>query len=145
MLRGLLSAAVCLAATPRLSAEPDYARDIKPLLRAKCYACHGAIRQKGGLRLDAGQLVLKGTKRGEVIIPGEPDKSPLVETTRTVAAPAPNRAGHILAQAVQCEISVEPSSGSVVPSWSQRSIRCPSVSHTTSRSLLLRSGPDGRR
>ncbi|HVL14767.1 MAG TPA: c-type cytochrome domain-containing protein, partial [Gemmata sp.] len=80
MTRGLLTAAVCLVAAPRLpAAEPDYARDVKPLLQVKCYACHGAIRQKGGLRLDAGQLVLKGTKRGEVVIPGDPDQSPLVE------------------------------------------------------------------
>src|SRR5207253_5276145 len=80
MFRGLLTAAVFLTAVPRTTAaEPDYARDIKPLLRAKCYACHGAIRQKSGLRLDAGQLLLKGTKRGEVVVPGKPDDSPLVE------------------------------------------------------------------
>src|SRR5215208_4678462 len=80
MLRGSLTAAILLAAGPQLSAaEPDYARDIKPLLRAKCYACHGAVRQKSGLRLDAGQLVLKGGKRGEVVVPGKPDESPLVE------------------------------------------------------------------
>jgi hypothetical protein len=80
MPRGFLTAAVLLAASPPLSAaEPDYVRDIKPLLRAKCYACHGAVRQKSGLRLDAAQLVLKGTKRGEVVVPGKPDDSPLVE------------------------------------------------------------------
>jgi hypothetical protein len=80
MLRGLLTAAVFLAATPRtFAAEPDYARDVKPLLRAKCYACHGAVRQKSGLRLDAGQLVLKGSKRGPVVVPGKPDESPLIE------------------------------------------------------------------
>src|SRR5438128_11046736 len=81
MFRGLLTAAVFLAAVPRTTAaEPDYTRDIKPLLRAKCYACHGAVRQKAGLRLDAGQLVLKGSKRGEVIVPGKPDDSLLIES-----------------------------------------------------------------
>lgn len=61
------------------TATPDYVRDVKPLLQSKCTACHGAVRQKGGLRLDAGQLVLRGTKRGPVIVPGRPDESPLIE------------------------------------------------------------------
>src|SRR6476646_8977438 len=79
MLRGLLIAASFLAFLPALRAhEPDYDRDIKPLLRTKCYACHGAVRQKSGLRLDAGQLVLKGGKHGEVVLPGKPDDSPLI-------------------------------------------------------------------
>ncbi|HSQ57381.1 MAG TPA: DUF1549 domain-containing protein, partial [Gemmata sp.] len=80
MLRGLLIAASLLVCAPEVpAAGPDYLRDIKPLLRAKCYSCHGAIRQKAGLRLDAGQLILKGTKRGEVVIPGDPEQSPLIE------------------------------------------------------------------
>ncbi|MCE9561446.1 MAG: PSD1 and planctomycete cytochrome C domain-containing protein [Planctomycetes bacterium] len=80
MLRGLVTAVVLFAGiTPVTAAEPDYLRDVKPLLRAKCYACHGAIRQKGGLRLDAGQFVIKGSKRGGVVVPGEPDESALIE------------------------------------------------------------------
>ena len=65
MPRGLFIVTLVLAGhPPSAAAEADYARDIKPLLRAKCYACHGAVRQKAGLRLDAGQLVLKGGKSG---------------------------------------------------------------------------------
>ncbi len=91
MLRGLLSAAVALAlGPPAVAADPDFARDIAPLLRAKCYACHGAVRQKAGLRLDAGQLVLKGGKNGPVVVPGKPDESPLV------AAITPDDKGHPL-------------------------------------------------
>ena len=80
MPHGLITATLLLTAiAPAAAAEPDYSRDIKPLLRAKCYACHGAVRQKAGLRLDAGQLVLKGGKRGEVVVPGKPDQSTLIE------------------------------------------------------------------
>src|SRR5262245_36531150 len=61
------------------SAEPDYVHDIKPLLMKKCSACHGAVRQKAGLRLDAAPLILKGNKRGPVVVPGKPDESLLVE------------------------------------------------------------------
>ena len=35
----------------------DYTRDIKPLLRERCSSCHGPLKQKGDLRLDAGRLI----------------------------------------------------------------------------------------
>ena len=80
MPRGLVAAILLFAAMPpAAAAEPDYIRDIKPLLKTKCYACHGAVRQKAGLRLDAGQLVLKGGKRGAVVVPGKPDESLLIK------------------------------------------------------------------
>ncbi|MFO0825744.1 MAG: PSD1 and planctomycete cytochrome C domain-containing protein [Gemmataceae bacterium] len=79
MFRGPLAALLLLTATSCLTAaEPDYTRDIKPLLRAKCYACHGAVRQKAGLRLDAGQLIREGSKNGPVVVPGKPDESQLL-------------------------------------------------------------------
>ena len=42
----------------------DYSSQIKPLLKQKCYACHGGLKQKAGLRLDTVQLLLKGGKSG---------------------------------------------------------------------------------
>jgi hypothetical protein len=35
----------------------DYVSDIKPLLRERCASCHGAVKEKGDLRLDAGVLI----------------------------------------------------------------------------------------
>jgi hypothetical protein len=78
MFRGLIASALALTASTAQGAEPDFARDIAPLFRAKCYSCHGAVRQRAGLRLDAGQLVLKGAREGPVVVPGKPDASPLV-------------------------------------------------------------------
>ena len=72
----LLLAALSVGAPP---GEPDYVRDIKPLLHKKCSACHGAVRQKAGLRLDAAPLILTGNKRGPVVVPGKPDESLLIE------------------------------------------------------------------
>src|SRR5690349_1812366 len=37
----------------------DYTKDIKPLLRERCVSCHGAVKEKGDLRLDAGALIPK--------------------------------------------------------------------------------------
>lgn len=51
------------------SAEPavDYLTQVKPLLKARCYSCHGALKQKGGLRLDTVELLLRGGDSGSVI------------------------------------------------------------------------------
>ena len=57
----------------------DYERDIKPLLLQKCAACHGALKQNGGLRLDAGELVRNGGDNGPVVQPGQVSSSLLIE------------------------------------------------------------------
>jgi Protein of unknown function (DUF1553)/Protein of unknown function (DUF1549)/Planctomycete cytochrome C len=67
-----------LLAMPIRAGDPDYAKEIAPIFRAKCVACHGAVRQKAGLRLDAGQLTLKGGKDGPVVVPGKPEESSLL-------------------------------------------------------------------
>jgi mono/diheme cytochrome c family protein len=56
----------------------DYARDVKPLLKARCYACHGALKQKAGLRLDTADLARKGGQDGPVLIPGDVKGSELI-------------------------------------------------------------------
>ena len=53
-----------------------YERDIRPLLTHKCTACHGAVKQEAGLRLDAAQLIRAGGESGPVVVPGQ------VETSR---------------------------------------------------------------
>ena len=35
----------------------DYVRDIKPLFKQRCSSCHGTVKQKGDLRLDAGAVI----------------------------------------------------------------------------------------
>lgn len=58
-----------------------YAKDIRPLFEATCFRCHGEEKQKGGLRLDSLEAVLKGGEERKVVIPGESAKSPLVIAT----------------------------------------------------------------
>jgi len=57
----------------------DYLRDVKPVLAARCYACHGALKQKAGLRLDTSALIRKGGHGGPAVEPGDSSESPLVE------------------------------------------------------------------
>jgi hypothetical protein len=55
-----------------------YEKDIHPILQASCLRCHGPERPKGGLRLDTLEGVLKGSKDGKVLTPGQSEKSLLV-------------------------------------------------------------------
>ncbi len=56
----------------------DYLRQIKPIFTEKCYACHGAWKQKGKLRLETVSLIRKGGRNGPVIVPGKPGDSELI-------------------------------------------------------------------
>jgi mono/diheme cytochrome c family protein len=55
-----------------------YAADIKPMFEKSCTKCHGADKQKGKLRLDSLQAVLKGGEDGKVVMPGKSADSMLV-------------------------------------------------------------------
>lgn len=56
-----------------------YKDAVKPILAARCYSCHGDNKQKGKLRLDTEELIMKGGKSGKVIEPGNPEESELVQ------------------------------------------------------------------
>lgn len=62
----------------------DYARQIKPLLAKRCYACHGALKQQGGLRLDTAIFARKGGDGGPAVEPGKSDESLLIEAVQGV-------------------------------------------------------------
>ena len=57
-----------LRADDAVAEQPvDYVKQIKPVLRERCYACHGALKQEAGLRLDTVALVTKGGENGAVV------------------------------------------------------------------------------
>ncbi|MGB1817565.1 MAG: c-type cytochrome domain-containing protein, partial [Rubripirellula sp.] len=60
-------------------AEVDYEREVKPLLKMKCWACHGPLKQESGLRLDAGRLMKTGGDSGPVVVPGNSQQSLLLQ------------------------------------------------------------------
>ena len=61
-----------------------FEKRIRPLLIERCYECHGAEAKKikGGLRLDTREGLMKGGDTGPAIIPGDPEKSRLIEAVR---------------------------------------------------------------
>lgn len=62
-------------AVPPVKPVIVYTDLVSPILKAKCYRCHNAGKQKGGLRLDNPASIVKGGKNGPALSPGEPDKS----------------------------------------------------------------------
>jgi hypothetical protein len=67
-----------LALAPAIgSAGPDsvlFKDAVTPILNAKCVSCHGPDKQKGKLRLDSVDAILKGSD-GENVIPGKVEDS----------------------------------------------------------------------
>jgi cytochrome c553 len=92
--RSALPLALCLWATVQLAfaAAPSFPaadieffeKRIRPLLAQRCYECHsaGAKKLKGGLHLDSREALLKGGETRPAVVPGQPDKSLLIEAVR---------------------------------------------------------------
>src|SRR5688572_31262615 len=58
------------------SASPTFEKDIRPLLKAHCFDCHGeGEKLKGGVDLRLRRLMVSGGDNGPVLVPGKPEKS----------------------------------------------------------------------
>src|SRR4249919_89107 len=75
--------ATAVAAQIALGAQqaPDFEAKVRPILAANCYDCHGD-QQYGGLRLDSRDAILKGGASGPAVVPGDPDRSLLIQAIR---------------------------------------------------------------
>jgi hypothetical protein len=76
---GLLSAAVLAAASgsnpARAAEEVSFTLDVLPILSSRCVSCHspgGAGYQASGLNLTTYEGLMKGTKHGPIVVPGDP-------------------------------------------------------------------------
>ena len=59
-----------------------FEKEVRPLLVKRCQECHGATKQKGGLRLDHIGYLKTGGDTGPAMVPGRPDESALIEAVR---------------------------------------------------------------
>ncbi len=75
---GLMVAAGCALAA---DSGDFFETKVRPVLAAKCFACH-TESQMGGLRLDSAEGVRKGGKSGPPVIPGKPEESLLIQAIR---------------------------------------------------------------
>jgi mono/diheme cytochrome c family protein len=67
--------------------QPSFAKDVKPILDAKCLNCHGK-RVKGGYKVDTYENVTKSGDKAPVIVPGDAAGSTLVQMLHGVKTPA---------------------------------------------------------
>ncbi len=60
-------------------APVDFARDVRPLFKGVCYECHNEDKQKGDLRMDTREDLLKGGASGPGAVPGDAEKSAIIQ------------------------------------------------------------------
>ncbi len=84
-LRILTPLSLLAALLPRAAANEDFAffeSKIRPILVEHCFDCHSGSKTKGGLSLDSKNGWQKGGDSGPALLPGNPDKSLLIEAVR---------------------------------------------------------------
>ncbi len=67
---------------PASDRKVSYDRDVRPILEAKCFECHGPKVQKSRLRLDSREAILRGGKQGPAAVPSN------IASSRLLAAVA---------------------------------------------------------
>ncbi|MEZ6132225.1 MAG: PSD1 and planctomycete cytochrome C domain-containing protein [Planctomycetaceae bacterium] len=77
--RAFRIAAMVFASTLPASDAADYLTDIKPLFEQKCYSCHGALKQQGGLRVDTAAALITGGESGATLTAGDTKSSLLLD------------------------------------------------------------------
>ena len=55
---------------------------VRPLFATRCQKCHGAEKQEMGVRLDRREAFFRGGDDGPVVVPGNPEKSLLIQAVR---------------------------------------------------------------
>jgi hypothetical protein len=62
-------------------AKTSFSEDVMPIFVGRCFSCHqpgGQGNEKSGLDLSTYEGVMKGTKMGKMVIPGDPEGSNLM-------------------------------------------------------------------
>ena len=91
LLAGFVLAATADAAPPKPAEKPPtkeqgeyFEKRVRPILVKYCYECHAGNPQKAksNFVLDTREGLRKGGQSGAVIVPGNPEESPLIEAIR---------------------------------------------------------------
>jgi WD40 repeat protein len=83
----VLAVLVGTSAVPADPKNPTFDADVLPVLRQHCLGCHSADKQKGGLDLSTFAALKAGGSSGDVLKPGDPDKSRVFSLTAHAEEP----------------------------------------------------------
>src|SRR5260221_6513229 len=78
----LANSATAQAAAAEPASAEFFETQIRPVLAASCFECHGAKKQESDVRLDSREGMLIGNSDGPVIVPGDADRSRLIKAVR---------------------------------------------------------------
>ncbi len=84
----LFFATVLSPAVSHSAPAPTFEKDIRPILKAHCFDCHGEGEQlKGGLDVRLRRFLVAGGDDGPAIVPGKPDQSELLKLVESGKMP----------------------------------------------------------
>lgn len=69
------------------AAEIDFEKQVAPILAQNCVKCHNSMKARAGLDLSSLESALKGSDAGEVLVPGQPQESLLIQRTTDGSMP----------------------------------------------------------
>ncbi|HEY1048996.1 MAG TPA: c-type cytochrome domain-containing protein, partial [Prosthecobacter sp.] len=72
-----------VTALPAVAAPLTFEKDVRPILKAHCFHCHGEEGEmKGGLDVRLARFILKGGKSGPAVVAGKTAESHLLELVK---------------------------------------------------------------
>lgn len=88
---GFVLAMVSVALVTGCTHERSFAKDVQPIIQVHCIQCHqpgGAGYERSGLDMTTYDGLMKGTKFGQVVVPGDSMDSVLIQLIEHRADPA---------------------------------------------------------
>jgi WD40 repeat protein len=124
----------------------SFSRDIAPIFRANCSACHKPGKTKGGLDLTTYEAMMKGDKNGPVVVPHDLAASSLADDI-SGAEPAMPKEGETLTEAETALVKAWILQGAANDALGPAIVRTPSqppTYHTLPAIASLAWSPDGQ-
>jgi hypothetical protein len=81
------------------AATVSFVNDVLPILRSRCFNCHGGNETEEGLDISSFASIMAGSDNGPVIVPGDADNSLLAE--QVVSQEMPKRGPKLTPPQVQ--------------------------------------------